>query len=133
MNKTMTKKLYAKRNPIEQGQHYMNHLMAMTAEDLHSKSAIAEELAHRDIVIENITKRLPCTHDGVPILWGDTVYYLDTVLIPLGEHKVSSITVKNISMGVDFADYNGTYTVGDGCYESGNLDFYSQQNLVPQD
>lgn len=50
----MTKKLYAKRNPIEQGQYYMDHLMAMTAEDLHSKSAIAEELAHRDIVIEEL-------------------------------------------------------------------------------
>ncbi len=54
MTKTITKKLYGKRNPIKQGQHYMNHLMAMTAEGLHSKSDIAAELAHRDIVIEDL-------------------------------------------------------------------------------
>ncbi len=54
----MTKKLYAERNPTKQGQHYMNHLMAMTAEGLHSKSAIAEELAHRDIVIKEMQKTI---------------------------------------------------------------------------
>ena len=32
--------------------HYFKHVNAMTAEELHSKSAIAAELAYRDSVIE---------------------------------------------------------------------------------
>jgi len=46
-------KLYDNRNIVEQGQHYINHVSAMTGEGLHSKSAIAAELAHRDIQIEH--------------------------------------------------------------------------------
>ena len=47
----MSKKLYAERDPEQldkDGNHYCNHVMAMTAEGLHSKSAIAAELAQRD-------------------------------------------------------------------------------------
>lgn len=40
----------------EMGSHYMDHVLAMTNEDLHNKSAIAEELAWRDIQIERLTK-----------------------------------------------------------------------------
>jgi hypothetical protein len=43
-------KLYDERDIEEQGEHYYNHVNQMTAEDLHSKSAIAAELAHRDII-----------------------------------------------------------------------------------
>ena len=50
----MIKKLYANRD-IEQldeeGNFYFDHLMAMTREKLHSKSAIAAELAYRDALI----------------------------------------------------------------------------------
>ena len=42
------KKHYAERDIIEQGEHYTNHVMALTAEGLHGKSEIAAELAHRD-------------------------------------------------------------------------------------
>lgn len=47
-----TEKQYADRDHMEQGNYYMRHLMAMTAEKLHSKSDIAAELAHRDMVID---------------------------------------------------------------------------------
>lgn len=47
-------KLYAERDIIAQGQTYCDHVMAMTAESLHSKSDIAAELAHRDIEIERL-------------------------------------------------------------------------------
>ena len=53
---------YADRNHEAQGLHYIIHVSAMTAEGLHRKSAIAAELAHRDIEIarlkaENATLR----------------------------------------------------------------------------
>ena len=44
-------KLYAERDVEaldKMGGYYMRHVMAMTAESLHSKSAIAAELAWRD-------------------------------------------------------------------------------------
>lgn len=47
-------KLYAERDAMSQGQHYVNHVNAMTGEGLHSKAAIAMELAHRDIEIERL-------------------------------------------------------------------------------
>ena len=46
------KRLYATRDHMAQGEHYMRHVDAMTGEGLHAKPAIAAELAHRDIVIE---------------------------------------------------------------------------------
>lgn len=58
MNELLTKdtKLYAERDVIDQMQHYVNHVEAMTAEGLHSKSDIAAELAHRDIQIEELQR-----------------------------------------------------------------------------
>jgi len=41
--------LYADRDPEAQGAHFLRHLDRMTVEGLHGKSAIAAELAHRDI------------------------------------------------------------------------------------
>lgn len=51
----MSEKLYAERNYQEQGQHYHNHVDAMTREHLHAKHKIVGELAHRDIEIERLT------------------------------------------------------------------------------
>ena len=48
------KELYRERDTMEQGQHYVDHVQAMTKEGLHSKSDIAAELAHRDIVIKRL-------------------------------------------------------------------------------
>ena len=45
---------YAERDILKQGNHYMRHVAAMTAEGLHSKSDIAAELAYRDIEIERL-------------------------------------------------------------------------------
>jgi hypothetical protein len=47
--------LYAKRDLEELGKHYLNHLDAMTSEQLHSKSDLAAELAARDGIIEELT------------------------------------------------------------------------------
>ena len=55
---TATAKHYAKRDPEAQGTHYENHVSAMTTEGLHAKSAIAAELAHRDIEIERLRAAL---------------------------------------------------------------------------
>lgn len=44
----------ANRDVIRQGKHYTRHVMAMTSERLHSKADIAQELAHRDQVIEQL-------------------------------------------------------------------------------
>ena len=51
-------KQYAKRNPEAQGEHYIKHVLAMTTEGLHQKSAIAAELAHRDILVNALKEEL---------------------------------------------------------------------------
>lgn len=48
---------YAERDTRNQ-RHYAKHVSAMTGEKLHSKSAIAAELAHRDEVIDNLRAEL---------------------------------------------------------------------------
>lgn len=57
-------KLYAQRDIEAQGEAYVKHVSAMTGEKLHSKSAIAAELAHRDLEIERLRaeldKQKPC-------------------------------------------------------------------------
>ena len=40
----------------EKGNFYINHVSAMTSEKLHSKSAIAAELGHRDMRIQELVK-----------------------------------------------------------------------------
>lgn len=74
---------YGRRNIIKQGNYYPKHVLAMTAEALHAKSAIAAELAHRDIEIDKLkslivraTKRLSqpikqIRQDGFRELMGD--------------------------------------------------------------
>ena len=46
--------IYAARDPESQGEHYLRHVDRMTVEQFHSKSAIASELAHRDIEIDRL-------------------------------------------------------------------------------
>lgn len=53
--------LYGERDIMAQGDHYIKHVMAMTGEGLHNKSAIAAELAHRDIEIERLKAELEST------------------------------------------------------------------------
>lgn len=49
---TEAERLYAVRDHQAQGDYYLRHVSAMTGEGLHAKSAIAGELAHRDMVID---------------------------------------------------------------------------------
>ena len=51
-------KHYAERNAEDLGQVFIDHLMAMTAEQLHRKSAIAAELAYRDQRIAQLEAEL---------------------------------------------------------------------------
>ena len=51
-------KHYAKRDHQAQGAYYVNHVSAMTGEGLHAKSAIAAELAHRDMEIDRLRAAL---------------------------------------------------------------------------
>ena len=57
----MSNKLYAERDIEcldEDGNFYFKHVMAMTAESLHGKSAIAAELGYRDLKIVELQARL---------------------------------------------------------------------------
>lgn len=54
----MNQKLYADRDCEEMVKHYTAHVSAMTVEGLHSKSAIAAELAFRDKRIEELEDAL---------------------------------------------------------------------------
>lgn len=51
-------KHYAERDIFKQGDYYTKHVSAMTGEALYSKSAIAAELAHRDIEIDRLRAAL---------------------------------------------------------------------------
>lgn len=53
------RKLYGNRRPDKQGIYFPLHMHHMTSEDLSDKVAIAAELAHRDIQIDE----LRFTHD----------------------------------------------------------------------
>ncbi|NKF21563.1 hypothetical protein [Solimonas marina] len=68
----MTEKLYAERDVIQQADHYFRHVMAMTAEGLHSKADVAAELAHRDIEIERLRaalEKIACRSQDDYLLW----------------------------------------------------------------
>lgn len=51
-------KHYAERDLMTLGQYYTDHVDAMTAEGLHSKSDISAELAHRDMLIDKLADAL---------------------------------------------------------------------------
>lgn len=52
---TSNERLYAKRDHYALSPHFERHMLALTSEELQSKSAIAAELAHRDAEIERLT------------------------------------------------------------------------------
>lgn len=57
----MNNKMYADRDIMKldsMGNHYSDHVFAMTAEKLHSKSDIAAELAWRDYIIDQLKYQL---------------------------------------------------------------------------
>jgi hypothetical protein len=54
--------LYAERDHVAQGELFVRHMSAMTGEGLHAKSAIAAELAHRDMEIQMLRAALGAVH-----------------------------------------------------------------------
>lgn len=50
--------LYGERDIMALGEYYVRHVSAMTSEGLHSKAAIAAELAHRDEQIDQLLSAL---------------------------------------------------------------------------
>ena len=60
-------KLYGERDIMaldEAGGYYMRHVMAMTGEGLHGKSAIAAELGHRDMQIDVLIQQAKAAHSA---------------------------------------------------------------------
>lgn len=90
-------KQYAKRNPEFQGEHYIKHVIAMTAEDLHQKSAIAAELAHRDILINDLKEELKRSNQELykmvyalgSALDGDTYHEVQALGLPYHDTKIT--------------------------------------------
>lgn len=83
----MSELLYAERNPMDldrAGNYYSKHVMAMTAEGLHSKSAIAMELGHRDAIIDEMKRAITMTLSALAMPAGrgvgEAVYQLETTL-----------------------------------------------------
>ena len=72
-------KLYTERDIIEQGDYYSRHTSAMTSEDLHSKSDIAAELAHRDIEIDKLKARVAAQQSALNSIctcsWGAAEFF----------------------------------------------------------
>jgi len=62
-------KHYAERNAEDLGQVFMDHLMAMTAEKLHRKSAIAAELAYRDQRIAELEAQMEAQVEACDCEW----------------------------------------------------------------
>lgn len=75
---TMINTQYAQRDARELGEYYTKHVQAMTAEGLHSKSAIAAELAYRDQLIDSQKEQLSRC-------WGRVA------LSPVSAHRLSTI------------------------------------------
>jgi hypothetical protein len=66
----LNQKLYADRSRRDVEPHYSAHVSAMTSEALHSKSAIAAELAFRDAEIEKLRAALATQRQGNVALMG---------------------------------------------------------------
>ena len=74
----------------EQGDYYIRHMMALTAEDLQSKSDIAAELAHRDYQIDELKKDIEQYHK----LFGRLFCKVNKVTAPFRHHGKERITDK---------------------------------------
>lgn len=94
----MSETSYKQRDLESLGKHYGKHVQAMMVEGLHSKSAIAAELAYRDVKIELMTKhRDEWAKDKFEILgnvrdWEDTKRELELEIVRLKEASNDCIT-----------------------------------------
>ena len=81
----MTKRLYEARRDTEKLMpHFSNHMMAMTAENLHEKSSIALELAHRDAVIADCMRTIDMLMPGIGAVTNLDFKLLNDTLISAG-------------------------------------------------
>ena len=102
--------------------------MTKEAEDQKLKEPLSQS------ELKDLLSRMPHTKDGKMILWGDNVYFPDPDTMTIDrEFDVIEGKVEAITIGCLFSEYEGTHTVLFGDYESGNLDLYSQRELVPLD
>ena len=83
----MSELLYAERNPKKldkAGNYYCKHVMAMTAEGLHSKSSIAMELGHRDRIIDELQHGIHMAISALAMPAGrgcsEAIHHLETAL-----------------------------------------------------
>lgn len=81
-------KLYAERDPDEIEPYRIRHVMAMTAEGLHSKSDIADELAYRDKVIAAQADELTAAKQRIAELERALRDYLDGKIVPASARRV---------------------------------------------
>ena len=87
---------------------------------------------HEAVVrLNDLLVRIPCTKDGKPILWGDTVYIANPDGAPWEDGYVLPVKVESIMIGCHFEEYDGTHTIMAGDNECGNLECYSACELVP--
>ena len=93
-----------------------------------------DETGGTPVELSALLSRLPHTKDGKPILWGDKVYFPDPdTMIYDRDMDVIEGKVEAITIGVQFSEYEGTHTILFGDYESGNMELYSERELVPLD
>lgn len=88
MDQIKMNKHYAPRDTEALAPYFYNHLVAMTNEQLHSKAAIAAELAHRDAEIDRLTNEnteLRKDHDRIQRVQESLL----TVHATLGGHFMS--------------------------------------------
>ena len=55
------------------GNYYMRHVVCLTGEKLHSKSAIAAELGYRDMVIDQLKEELAELKASIPQIQHDAI------------------------------------------------------------
>ena len=98
------KPIYAERNTEAQGSHYTKHVCHMTGEGLHDKSEIAAELAHRDIEIERLTKRLEAAESSDVVTpeylqsWIDRAYEAEATIKAIVEmEQVTTLRIRRLS------------------------------------
>ena len=93
---------YAERDCEAQGAYYMNHIMAMTTEKLHSKSDIAAELAHRDIEIDRLKNVVEeykkIASDGIIIFSPREEVIIDGMIQDVQMREVGSIHEETIAL-----------------------------------
>ena len=75
---------------------------------------------------KEIVNRLPKTKDGVPVVPGDKVWFVNTDKSYWGEDSAIEQTVSSISINDPPSTYDGSHVVGCDNWEGGNLECYSK-------